>query len=125
MSTTPAGFWANFKTWIPAIELAGNVALTLSGYGAAFVPLITQIENAANPALQAIGSGSSTTSVVMTIYATIIGVLTALKSTPNLPTELLAQIEGWVTAAEAGTAGYVTAESGYNPANYTPVTPIA
>ena len=124
MSTAPTGFWANFKTWIPAIELAGNVALTLTGFGAAFVPLVTQIENAVNPALQSIGTGSSATSVVMTIYATIIGVLTVLKATPNLPAALIAEIDGWVTAAEAGTAGYITAQSGFNPQNYLPVTPI-
>ena len=76
MSTAPTGFWANFKAWIPAIELAGNIALSLTGYGAAFVPLVTQIENAVNPALQSIGTCYSATSVVMTIYATLIGVLT-------------------------------------------------
>ncbi len=117
-------FWTNFKQWIPAIELAGNVALTLTGYGAAFVPLVTQIENAVNPALQSIGTAQSSQGLIMTIYATIIGVLTILKSTPNLPAALIAQIEGWVTAAEAGTAGYIQAESGFNPSLYTPVTPI-
>ena len=120
-----SAFWDNFKKLIPAIELAGNVALMASGFGAAFVPLVQQLENAVNPALQAIGSPQTTQSALMTIYATIIGVLTVLKQTPGLPQAELAQIDGYLTAAQAGTAAYVQAESGYDPSLYTPVQPIA
>ena len=118
-------FWDKLKPLLPAIELAGNVALMATGFGAAFVPLVTQLENAVNPALQAIGTASTPQNAIMTIYATIIGVLTVLKSTPGLPQAELAQIDGYLTAAQAGTAAYIQAESGFNPANYTPVTPIA
>ena len=61
----------------------------------------------------------------MTIYAAIIGVLTVLKATPGLPAAELVQIDGYLTAAQAGTAGYVTAQSGFVLSNYAPVTPIA
>ena len=58
-------------------------------------------------------------------YATIIGILTTLKQTPGLPAATLAEVDGYITAAQSGTAAYLQAQSGYNPANYTPVTPIS
>jgi hypothetical protein len=130
MSTTPTatpgtGFWAHLKQLLPAIELAGNVALMATGFGAPFVPLIQQLENAVNPAIQAIGNPQTASTTLMTIYATIIGVLTVLKATPGLPAAELAQIDSYVAAAQAGTAGYIQAQSGFVAANYTPVTPIA
>lgn len=117
-------FWDKLKPLLPAIELAGNVALMATGFGAAFVPLVTQLENAVNPALQSIGTATTAQSAIMTIYATIIGVLTVLRSTPGLPQAELAQIDSYLTAAQAGTAGYIAAESGFDPANYAPVQPI-
>jgi len=120
-----SAFWENFKKLLPAIELAGNVALMATGYGAAFVPLIAQLENAVNPALQSIGTPQTAQSAIMSIYATIIGVLTVLKATPGLPQAELAQIDGYLTAAQDGTAAYIKAQSGFDAANYTPVTPIA
>lgn len=129
MSTTPTpaptGFWATLKSLLPAIELAGNVALMATGFGAPFVPLVQQLENAVNPAIQSIGTPQTATSTIMGIYAAIIGVLTVLKATPGLPAAELAQIDGYLTAAQAGTAGYITAQSGYVASNYSPVTPIA
>jgi hypothetical protein len=118
-------FWETLKPLLPAIELAGNVALMATGFGAPFVPLIQQLENAVNPALQSIGTAQSAQSAIMTIYATIIGVLTVLKATPGLPQAELAQIDAYLIAAQAGTAGYITAESGFVASNYSPVTPIA
>ena len=120
-----SNFWENFKKLLPAIELAGNVALLATGFGAPFVPLIQQLENAVSPALQSIGTAQSPQNAIMTIYATIIGVLTVLKATPGLPQEQLAQIDGYLTAAQAGTAAYIQAQSGFNAANYQPVAPIA
>lgn len=133
MSTTPTptpttgstGFWAHLKALLPAIELAGNVALLATGVGAPFEPLVASLEQAVNPALLSIGTGQTVSSTIMTIYATIIGVLTTLKATPGLPADVLSQIDGYITAAQAGTAGYLQAATGFNPANYTPVTPIA
>lgn len=130
MSTTPTpapatGFWAHLKQLLPAIELAGNVALMATGFGAPFVPLVQQLENAVTPAIQSIGTSQTASSVIMTIYAAIIGVLTVLKATPGLPAAELAQIDAYITAAQAGTAGYITAQSGFIASNYAPVTPIA
>lgn len=130
MSTTPTpapatGFWAHLKQLLPAIELAGNVALMATGFGAPFVPLVQQLENAVNPAIQSIGTPQTVSSTIMTVYAAIIGVLTVLKATPGLPAAELAQIDAYITAAQAGTAGYITAQSGFVASNYAPVTPIA
>ena len=119
MSTAPVvpaatGFWANFKNILPAIELAGNVAISLLvPGGVALAPLLAGLENAVNPLIQSIGTKASVSSEIMTVYATIIGVLTTLK------------IEGYIVAAQNGTGAYIEAESGFNPALYSPVTPIA
>lgn len=125
-TTTPTstGFWAKLKTLLPAIEMAGNVVLMATPF-AAFEPLVASLENAVNPAIQAIGSGQSKTTDEVTIYGSIIGVLNAMKAVPNLPADVLTQIESYLTAAQAGLTGYVTGESGFNAANYQPVTPIA
>jgi hypothetical protein len=130
MSTAPVvpaatGFWANFKTILPAIELAGNVAVSLLvPGGVALAPLLSGLENAVNPLIQSIGTKASVSSEIMTVYATIIGVLTTLKATPGLPAATLAEIEGYITAAQNGTSAYIQAESGFNPALYQPVSPI-
>jgi hypothetical protein len=105
--------------------MAGNVALLASGIGAGFEPLVAGLENAVNPLLQSIGASQPITNTLLTLYATIIGVLTTLAQTPGLPTATLAQIQAYITAAQAGTAAYVQAEAGFNPANYQPVSPIA
>ena len=131
MSTTPTpatatGFWASFKSLMPAIELAGNVAISLLvPGGAALAPLLSQLESAVNPLLQSIGTKPTVSSEIMTVYATLIGILTTLKATPGLPAATLAEIDGYITAAQNGTAAYLQAQSGFNPALYAPVTPIA
>ena len=130
MSTSPTpapatGFWAHLKQLLPAIELAGNVALLATGFGAPFEPLVAQLETAINPAIQSIGTGQTVSSTILTIYGAIIGVLTVLKATPGLPAAELAQIDGYMTAAQAGTSGYIQAQSGFVASNYAPVTPIS
>ncbi len=129
MSTTPtpvvSTFWDKLKLILPAIEMAGNVALLASGVGAPFEPLVAGLENAANPLLQSIGTQTTITSELMTIYATIIGVLTTLKAVPGLPASTLAEIDGYITAAQNGTAVYIQAENGFDATAYTPVQPIA
>ena len=121
----PSGFWATLKTILPAIELAGNVAVSLLvPGGVALAPLLAGLEGAVNPLLQSIGTKPSVSSEIMTVYATIIGILTTLKQTPGLPAAMLAEINGYIIAAQNGTAAYMEAESGFNPALYTPVSPI-
>lgn len=124
-AAAPTGFWANLKSLLPAIEMAGNVALLATGVGAPFEPLVAGLENAVNPLLQSIGTKPTVSSEIMTVYATIIGVLTTLKATPGLSADTLTAIDGYIIAAQNGTASYLQAQSGYNPAAYTPVTPIA
>ena len=129
MTTTPipapTTFWQKLKTILPAIEMAGNVALLASGVGAGFEPLVASLETAVNPLIQSIGTPQTVTSDLMNVYATIIGVLTTLKAVPGLPAATLSEINGYIMAAENGTAAYTQAQSGYNPANYQPVVPIA
>ena len=123
---TPTGFWATLKGLLSPIELAANVAISLLVPGGpALATLLASLEGAVNPLLQAIGTQPSVAAETMNVYATIIGVLTALKETPGLPAATLTLINGYVIAAENGTAAYLQAETGYNPASYTPVTPIA
>ena len=122
----PSGFWAEFKSILPAIELAGNVAISLLvPGGAALAPLLTGLEGAVNPLIQSIGTKASVSTEIMTVYATTIGVLTTLKQTPGLPAATLTEIDGYITAAQNGTAAYLQAQNGFDPASYQPVTPIA
>ena len=129
MSTTPAPtptttFWSKLKAILPAIEMAGNIALLATPF-AGFEPLVAGLETATQSLVQSIGSGNTPQQELMILYGTSIGVLTTLKGQPGLPAATLTEIDGYIVAAEAGTAGYVQAESGFNPASYAPVTPIA
>jgi hypothetical protein len=125
LTTAPTTFWTKLKGILPAIELAGNVALLASGLGAPFEPLVASLETATNPLLQSIGSGNSTLQEMPIFYSTAIGVLTAMKQTPGLPAATLSAIDAYLTAAENGTAAYTRAQTGYNPGLYAPVAPIA
>jgi hypothetical protein len=127
MSTTPTpttGF--NWQALLPVIELAGNtiVSILVPG-GAAFQPLITGLENAFNPLIASIGTHQTPQNEIMIIYGTIIGALTIAKQQPGLPQATLTLIDNYITAAQSGTAAYLQAQTGYNPALLTPVTPIA
>jgi hypothetical protein len=122
--TAPSGFWATLKQLLPAIEMAGNVALLASGVGAGVEPLVSGLESATLPLIQSIGTQQTASTELVTFYGTVIGVLGTLKTIPGLPTATLTEINGYILAAEAGTAQYVQAQSGFVPANYSPVTPI-
>ena len=124
VTPAPQTFWDKLKAILPAIEMAGNIALIASGVGAPFEPLVAALEGATMPLIQSIGAPQTITSTLMTLYATMIGVLTALKSIQGLPVALLAEIDGYIVSAQNATAAYVQAESGFNPALYTPVSPI-
>lgn len=120
----PSGFWAELKTLLPAIEMAGNIALLASGGGAGVEPLVANLEKATLPLIQSIGTPQTASTEIMTFYGTAIGVLTTLKTVPGLPAATLTEIDGYIIGAQAGTAQFVQAQSGFNPANYTPVAPI-
>ncbi len=125
MTTTTTSFWEKLKPILPVIEQAVNVGLLASGVGAPFEPLIASLENSTQNLVQSIGTGATTQNEVMAVYGASIGVLTTLKQTPGLPAATLTQVDAYIIAAEAGTASYIQAESGFNPANYSPVAPIA
>ena len=125
MATTPA-LTFDWKSLLSVLELAGNTAVSiLIPGGAAFAPLLASLETAVNPLLQSIGTKPSVNNEVMTVYGTLIGVLTILKNTPKLPAATLTLVDNYLIAAENGTAAYLTAENGFDPAQYQPVTPIA
>ena len=109
-----SAFLDNFKKFLPIIELGVNVGLLASGLGAPFEPLAAGIEQAINPLINSAGTAQTTTTIEMSAYATIIGILTVMEQTPGLPTATLTEIQGYLTAAQAGVAGYVTAQTGFS-----------
>lgn len=128
MSTTPVvpvstGF--DWKSLIGVVELAGNVAtgILIPG-GAAFAPLLAGLENAVNPLLLSIGTKPSVSSEVNLAYSTIIGILTTIKQMPGTPADILTKVDSYMIAAQNGTAEYLQAGLGFNPANEAPVTEI-
>lgn len=129
MSATPVvpapstGF--DWKSLLGVVELAGNTAVSiLIPGGAALAPLLSSLETSINPLLQSIGTKPSVSSEVMTVYGTIIGILTTLKQIPNLPADTIAKVDGYLIAAQNGTASYLQASQGYNAAMFAPVTAI-
>lgn len=130
MSTTPVvtapTSTFDWKAFLGVAEVAANLATgILVPGGAAFVPLEASLESAINPLLQSIGTKTSVQAEVMTVYGTIIGILTTLKQTPGLPADTIAKIDSYMIAAQNGTAAYLQDSQGFNPADYAPVTPIA
>lgn len=123
---TPAPSGFDWKSLINVIELAGNVAINvLIPGGAAFAPLLASLEQAVNPLLLSIGTKASVSSEIMTIYGTLIGILTVLKNTPGLPADVLAKVDAYMIAAQNGTGSYLLASKGFDPAMFQPVAPIA
>ena len=129
MSTTPTpqptGFWAELKSLLPAIEMAGNVALLASGVGAGVEPMVAALENATQPLVQSLGTKQPAATEMYTFYSTAIGILTTIKTLPGVPAATVTEIDGYLAAAQAGTGAYFAAQQGFSVANYTPVTPIA
>lgn len=122
-TTTPAPF--DWHSLIGVIELAGNVATTvLIPGGASLAPLEASLEQAINPLLMAIGTHQTAGSTIITVYGTIIGILTTLKNVPGTPADTLAKIDAYLIAAQNGTAAYLQASQGYDPSLFQPVTPI-
>ena len=115
----------NWKALIPILEGAGNIAELLIPGGAAFVPLTTALENAINPLLTSVGQGNTATQEILAAYAALIGILTALQQNTKLDPATLAKVQAYLTASQAGLTAFITAGSGYNPALYVPVQPIA
>ncbi len=115
----------DWHTLIPIFELAGNTAAILIPGGAAFAPLLAQLEQAFNPLLMSIGTRQSTQTTILAVYGAIIGILSALQQTGKLAPDVAAKVTAYLNAAQKAVSGYMQAQSGFNPANYTPVEPIA
>jgi hypothetical protein len=115
----------DWHTLIPIFELAGNTAAILIPGGVAFAPLLAQLEQAFNPLLMSIGTKQSTQTTILAVYGAIIGVLSALQQTGKLAPDVAAKVAAYLDAAQKAVSGYMQAQSGFNPANYTPVEPIA
>lgn len=115
----------DWKSLIGVVELAGNVATSvLIPGGAALTPLLSGLENSINPLLMSIGTQAVVSDEVMTAYGGIIGILTTLKQIPSLAPDVITKIDDYMIAAQNGTASYIQASQGFNPANEAPVTPI-
>jgi hypothetical protein len=86
----------------------------------AFVPLISMIPGWIK------GGASAPTAVndVLAAYATVIGVLNALKSQPGLPAPLLVKIEEYIAGAQDGTMQFVVASKGFDLGQFAPVAPM-
>lgn len=115
---------------IPLIQLIVNVGLLIAG-SSGVIPansaaLAAALEAAAAPLLTALTSGGTATSQeIMAGFATVIGVLTALKNQTNLDPAILARVNQYTASSEAGVAGFLTSGKGFDPANYAAVPPAA
>lgn len=128
MSTTPVIPAPTFdwKSLLSVIELAANTAIgVLIPGGVAWAPLLASLENSVNPLLQTIGTKPSVSSEIMTVYGTVIGILTTLKAQPNLPSATLTLIDQYLIAAQNGTSSYLLTSQGFDPSQFQPVTPIS
>ena len=125
MTTATATTSFNWKALIPILEGAGNIAELLIPGGAAFVPLTTALENAINPLLTSVGAGNTATQEILAAYAALIGILTALQQNTKLDPATRAKVQAYLVSSQAGLTAFITAGSGYNPALYVQVAPIA
>ena len=108
------------------IELAANITLAAIPVTSAFTPLAAALEAGINPLISAINSGSTTSTEVLAGYAAMIALITTLKQQTSLSPSVLSTLDEYLTAAQNGTvAALGVATTGYNPAQLTPVAPVA
>jgi hypothetical protein len=88
--------------------------------------LAQSLEAAVAPMLSMVGSGKTHAPVtdVMAAYATVIGVLNALRTQPGLPADLLAKVSEYIGAAQDATTAYVKAQAGFDLSQFAPVDPM-
>lgn len=116
----------DWKTLIPIFETMGNIAELAVPGGAAFVPLTQAAENALNPILLKIGTGQSVNiqSETMAFYATAIAGWNLAKTKTGLDAATLARIDANIASATDAMNAYFKAGVQFDPAEFTPVTPI-
>jgi hypothetical protein len=112
----------NWQQVASLAELGGNVALTVLG-GDGIVPagsaaIASGIEAAVNPLINSIQGKASTATDIQAGYGALIGGLSILKSqTGNsfgIDPALLAKIDEYLLAAQAGLTAYMTEQAGFN-----------
>lgn len=116
----------DWKSLIPILETMGNIAEMAIPGGAPFVPLTEAAENALNPILLKIGTGQSVDiqSETMAFYATAIAGWNLAKTKAGLDAATLAKIDQNIASATDAMNAYFAAGVQFNPAEFTPVTPI-
>ena len=121
-----------FAALLPLIELGINVLLstlkTAGVTGTDYSTLATSLEAALAPLLGLLGGSTTATAsnVILAALGTFIGVIGTLKQNPKLPADLLAKLDEYMLAAQNATTAYIAAGSkGYDPAQLSPVAPIA
>ena len=129
--TTPVSTsGVNWATILPLIEGFGNLALVgLQAGGVVPVgssQIAALLETSINNFIAQQQTGTnSTDQTVMNAYAVLIAGFKAYQIASGSNSALVAKIGEYLGSTEAGLAAYVAAGAGYNPANYTPETPIA
>ena len=120
----------NWQEVTQLAELGGNVALTVLG-GVGVVPagsaaIASGVEASLNPLLNAIQGKAPVAADIQAGYGALIGSLNVVKAQTGLDPALLAKIDEYLLASNAGLAAYMTEQSGFNAALFTvnaPLTP--
>ena len=116
----------DWKSLIPIFETMGNIAEMAIPGGAAFVPFTQASEAALNPILLKIGTGQSVDiqPETMAFYATAIAGWNLYKTKAGLDAATLAKIDANIASATDAMNAYFKAGVQFDPAEFTPVTPI-
>ncbi len=113
-------------------ELGGNVALTALGANGVIpsnsAVIASGVEAAINPLLAAIQGKATAATDIQAGYGALIGGLSILKTQTGIDPALLAKIDEYLSAAQAGLAAYMTEQAGFNASLFVvnaPLTPGA
>ena len=116
----------DWKSLLPIIATMGNIAELADPGGAAFVPLTQAAEAALFPLLANIGTGKAVDiqSETMAFYATAIAGWNLAKTKAGLDAATLAKIDQNIASTTDSLNAYFKAGVQFDPAEFTPVTPI-
>lgn len=107
-------------------NVAVQVAASLAGLSPATTNLVTQLLTGSTTLVGALAGGQTKLQDVLAALAALSSVVSALKADPAIKTNpdklnLLTNLDREIAAA---INGYIIAGRGYDPANYSPVTPV-
>lgn len=108
--------------------LGGLVPLILSNAGIIGPGYSNLIANLLGPVmllLSRIGSGTSKTEDALAVLAMMTAAIAVLKKTPNMPADLLTQINNIDLDVQAALAKYAIAEKGLDLTLYAQIAPVA